>query len=55
MINIKSYEIQPATSIKQAYIKCLVCGLVSYHPQDIEHKFCARCNRFHEDNQPILK
>ena len=30
-------------------IKCLRCESVSYHPQDVQFKFCARCQIFHED------
>lgn len=29
-------------------IKCLMCGRVSYHPQDIAHLFCGRCNKWHD-------
>lgn len=28
-------------------IVCPTCGLRSYHPKDIEHKFCAKCG-YHE-------
>lgn len=30
-------------------IKCLLCGLTSYHPKDVEHRFCGKCDLFHED------
>jgi hypothetical protein len=30
-------------------ILCLVCGMVSYHPKDIEEKYCAQCGVFHVD------
>jgi hypothetical protein len=30
-------------------IRCLVCGQLSYHPNDVTEKFCARCGRFQED------
>jgi hypothetical protein len=29
-------------------IKCLVCGLTSWHPQDVEYRFCGKCDRFHD-------
>lgn len=32
----------------QQGIKCLDCGLTSYHPKDIEHKYCGNCHKFHE-------
>ena len=29
------------------YIKCLICGFLSYHPDDIKNKYCGFCNEFH--------
>lgn len=34
---------------RPAAIKCLICNRVSYHPKDIEAKYCGFCHRFHED------
>ncbi len=28
-------------------IKCLICGMVSYNPNDVEHRYCGNCHRFH--------
>jgi hypothetical protein len=39
----RTYEIKGKT------IRCLICGRVSYHPQDIATKYCGHCRRFHED------
>ncbi len=30
-------------------IQCLVCGRISYHPEDIRERYCGSCHRFHED------
>ena len=30
-------------------IKCHTCGLTSYHPEDVRHRYCGKCNVFHED------
>ncbi|HEV8189489.1 MAG TPA: hypothetical protein VGP83_17170 [Pyrinomonadaceae bacterium] len=30
-------------------IKCPHCGMISYHPQDIAHRYCGNCHRFHDD------
>jgi hypothetical protein len=30
-------------------IKCLVCGWVSWHPTDVEQRYCGHCHRFLED------
>jgi ribosomal protein L37E len=48
----KTYEIL-ATDLGPA-IKCLLCGLRSYHPVDVEQKYCANCHIFHED-QPVCR
>lgn len=29
-------------------IKCLKCGMTSWHPKDVEHLYCGNCHRFHE-------
>ena len=31
------------------YIKCHNCNMKSYNPNDIHHKFCGKCNSFHEN------
>ena len=28
------------------FIQCLLCGARSYHPKDIEHRYCGHCHRF---------
>ena len=28
-------------------IKCLICNMTSWHPQDIENKYCGKCHKFH--------
>lgn len=30
-------------------IVCLLCGMVSYHPEDVRHHYCSSCKRFHDD------
>jgi len=30
-------------------IKCLACGLTSYHPEDVRNRYCGKCHVFHED------
>jgi ribosomal protein L37E len=29
-------------------IKCTLCGMTSYNPNDIKEKYCGNCHRFHE-------
>ena len=33
---------------------CLYCGKGSYHPRDVENKYCGRCHRFHENPSPLI-
>lgn len=30
-------------------IKCCVCGLTSYHPEDVGNRYCGKCHVFHDD------
>lgn len=30
-------------------ITCCTCGATSYHPGDVEHRYCGRCHVFHDD------
>lgn len=34
-------------------ITCPKCGRTSYHPKDIEHRFCGQCG-FHDDHPGLL-
>lgn len=29
-------------------IQCLKCGMVSFHPKDIEERYCGHCHEFHD-------
>lgn len=29
-------------------ITCPVCKMTSYHPKDIEYKYCGNCHNFHD-------
>lgn len=33
----------------QPFIRCLRCGMRSFHPMDIKERYCARCHRYHDD------
>jgi hypothetical protein len=30
-------------------ILCRVCGMLSWNLGDVQHTFCAKCDRFHSD------
>lgn len=34
-------------------IECLRCGAISHHPEDVRHRYCGRCHRFHDDGRPM--
>lgn len=29
-------------------IECLRCGMTSYHPTDVQERYCGNCHVFHE-------
>ena len=30
-------------------IRCRMCGHVSYHPRDVDERYCVKCGVFHVD------
>jgi hypothetical protein len=34
-------------------IKCLLCELTSYHPEDVRQHYCGRCRLFHDDLEKL--
>lgn len=30
-------------------ITCLECGAISWHPLDVQQRYCGRCHRFHDE------
>ena len=36
----------------QPSITCPFCKRVSYHPEDVRHRYCGACHRFHDDELP---
>lgn len=35
-------------------IECRFCNLASFHPNDIQNKYCGYCNIFHDDISEVL-
>jgi len=31
-------------------IRCHTCNLTSFHPKDVEERYCGCCHRFHEEH-----
>lgn len=31
---------------RQVWIHCYLCGMRSYHPDDVRHRYCGRCGIF---------
>lgn len=50
----KTYEIvmTPTGNPPQIGIKCLVCDMTSWNPNDVTNRYCGNCHRFHEDVAP---
>lgn len=34
-------------------ITCTICGMTSWHPEDVARKYCGHCHIFHDD-LPLL-
>ncbi len=35
------------------WIQCLDCGRISFHPSDVQHRYCGYCNQFHDDKEMV--
>jgi hypothetical protein len=35
-------------------IECRFCNLTSFHPNDIENRYCGYCDIFHDDISEVL-
>ena len=33
------------------WLHCLLCGKKTYNRNDIDHRYCGRCKRFHDEEQ----
>lgn len=43
---VDSYKIGERDGQKN--ITCTDCGLTSFHPKDVQYKYCGNCHKFHE-------
>lgn len=41
-----TYQIVYRNGLQGIY--CKICRRVSFHPKDVEHKYCAECKQFHD-------
>ena len=39
----------------QTFIACHVCGMMSYHPEDIAQRYCGSCHQFHDIMERALE
>jgi len=46
-----TYEIDPEGD----WIKCLICGLTSYNPADVQNHYCGNCHIFHDEEPALYK
>jgi len=45
-----TFEIRTdAKAVGGQAITCHICHLTSYHPKDVENRYCGHCHVFHED------
>jgi hypothetical protein len=49
-----SYELGTGPTSGDPYIKCFMCGHLSFNPNDIRDRYCAYCHVFHQD-PPAMK
>ena len=47
----KTYQLVKHITSGQDGIKCLDCGMTSYHPDDIKNIYCGNCHKFHSMKQ----
>lgn len=48
----KTYHLLDEFDTRTGYragIRCLICGLTSWNPNDVENRYCGHCHHFHED------
>lgn len=36
-------------------IRCLICGAISYNPNDVRERYCAFCHRFHDEMMSTMR
>lgn len=36
----------------QNYIQCLICKAKSFHPEDINQRYCGKCHQYHPIAEP---
>ena len=41
-----NYDKKYSISEDGCAITCKECGMTSYHPKDVEHKYCGNCHKF---------
>lgn len=42
--------LDPVPMILVVGILCNKCGKISFHPKDIQERYCGNCHKFHEEN-----
>ena len=55
MAGERTYQIILNDEGKAHAIKCHTCGLTSYHPKDVSHRYCGKCHIFHDDLRQYAK
>jgi protein-arginine kinase activator protein McsA len=42
-----NYTINKDKEGKEVSITCHTCEMTSYNPNDIKHKYCGKCHKYH--------
>ena len=45
---LEGYVLIESERAHQKGIKCLTCGHISYHTDDIKNLYCGFCNKYHK-------
>lgn len=44
---MKTFEVGTNAS-GQMFIACRLCGMQSFHPEDVRQRYCGCCHQFHD-------
>lgn len=47
LASLKDLGPEPTHVLRNGAIECLVCGLVSHHPDDVANLYCGACHAYH--------
>jgi len=48
LVDARRFQIVEGADGRRGFLH-LVCGMLSWHPQDVEHRYCGFCHEFVAD------